>query len=180
MTIRSDKNNTVGVMMLFACLVCLIVLLYAVSRSVLLAVAVGGVPLFSLILLYWISTGRTLVMDEQGCTVRFLCFRRTHRWESLQEKSVADYKDISHKPMPYHGGVIFSSRKMKNAGASHPVYFSALRPFSSFYVYFSPKHTVGENSYVKLYTVEESTFRDKLASWGVVLDGDGAVERAAS
>ena len=178
MTIRSEKKNTVGVMILFACLICLIVLLYAVSRSLLFAVAIGGIPLFSLIFLYWLSTGRTLIMDEQGCTVRFLCFHRTHRWENLQEKSVADYKSLSHQPMPYHGGVVFSARKMKNTSASHPVYFSALRPLSSFYVYFKPVHS-GDNSYVKLYTVDESAFLQKMNEWGISLDGQGNVERTA-
>ena len=153
-------------------------MMYLLTQSVWLALALGGLPLLALVFLYWISTGRTLVLDENGCTIRFLWFKKLHRWDDLQEKSVADYKDVAARPMPYHGGVVFAAKRMKRIGSAHPIYYSALRPFSSFYIYFRPEHLSEHRSYVKLYTVDEAVFREKMACWGVILDGDGAVERA--
>ena len=80
--------------------------------------------------------------------------------------------------MPYHGGVVFSAKKSGRERSSHPIYYSAFRPFSSFYIFFRAEHLPSDHSYVKLYTVDECLFREKMNRWGIVLDGEGAVERA--
>lgn len=179
MTVKSDRNNAAGIVMLFICAASLLFMTYILTNSALVT-GLCGIPLVILLALYWVSTGRTLTMDENGCTIRFLWFKKLFRWEDLQEKSVADYKSLSAHPMPYHGGVVFATKRMKRIGDAHPIYYSALRPFSSFYVYFHPEHLTEHRSYVKLYTVKESDFREKMSRWGIVLDGEGAVERTTA
>ena len=179
MIVKSDRYNLIGVLMLLGSVACFLFMMYVWTYSVLVAL-LCGVPLLLLVGLYWLSTGRTLIFNEDGCTIRFLCFKKLHRWEALEEKAVADYKDNSMHTIPYHGGVVFSARKSSRERSSHPIYFSAFRPFSSFYVFFHADHVPSTQSYVKLYTVDENLFREKMNHWGIILDGEGAVERATA
>lgn len=91
-----------------------------------------------------IATGRTIIMDKEGCTVLFGRYRKHYYWnELILKRYVFDYSGLGDRlhgiEIMYREGVIFSKHKAKQLKwMSTYTYCYYIRPLSSIFVYFYP------------------------------------------
>lgn len=176
MVIKSDKGNT-GII-IFLLIILVLVFLIIGQQSLIGALVVCAIPLL-LALRYWIATGRTIVISENGCTVSFLWYKKHYLWEELKTKQFGDYKGCYGYRSPYQGGAEFSPSCIRKPVWLMPTEYSVLvHPLSYVFVYFRPnKLSTIDAQYPMIYTVDEVVFRTKLKEWGVPMKtGDGLGE----
>lgn len=125
-----------------------------------------------------IVRGRTLIMDDVGCTVCFLWYRKGYRWDELQIKRI-DHRimDISKGFEPYKSAAVFSPHNIHKPEKMDPgEYCFLFHPLSVFFVYFIPEMDgyYDKTNFEKWkasneYAVDERLFREKMKIWGVEL-----------
>lgn len=117
----------------------------------------------------WVTLGRTLIMDEKGCTVKFLIFSRTYQWKDLQTKIIDRYENCYGYRQPYNSGAYFSLKEVKKHRRLKPGEYSFLcHPFSFFFVYFKCEDNMYlKNTYSEIYEVDEIKFRNLMNKWHV-------------
>ena len=132
---------------------------------------------YYIILCMVIVFGRTLILDEKGCTIRFWKYQKTYRWEEFKIKRMEDYRDISRTPtdqIPYSAFVFFSVKNWHKPMKMKPdTYATFLHPFSFsyFFVYFHVDSAwSGRKRCIRYYDVDEKEFLEKMQEWGVELE----------
>ncbi len=132
---------------------------------------------YYIILCMVIACGRTLILDEKGCTIRFWKYQKTYRWEEFKIKRMEDYRDIYRAPkdqIPYAAFVFFSVKNAhKPLGMQPDTYAVYFHPFSFsyFFVYFHVDYGwCGGDIYIGYYDVDEKEFLEKMQEWGVELE----------
>ena len=175
MTIKSSKAFSIMSILLMCFAVLFSVLIAYLTSNIIFS---GIVFLFLLLIAarYWVSLGRTLIMDSDGCTVKFLCFSRCYKWQELQVKNVEIYKNAYGYRIPHIKGAYFSKRQINKPRWIKPAQYGALiHPFSFLYVNFNQKNEYGKFDYKcpDIYLVDESEFMKNMALWGVELTNKG-------
>ncbi len=122
-----------------------------------------------------ISYRRTLIMDEEGCTIKFLWFTHKYKWTELETKRIEDYTNALRYMEPYGKGVIFYKKRVRKPKWILPSHYNIfIHPFSFFFVYFDPhidsRIIKKKRAKQALYCVEESEFLKQMAEWGVELE----------
>lgn len=145
-----------------------------------------GVMLFTGLFFFRLCVcyGRTLIMDEMGCTIRFLKIEKKYQWDELKIKRIEDFNFDSER---YESGVVFFKHPIRK-----PTWYGAMNycfwvhPFSFFFVYFKkpPKALPEGKRYGKImdshltweptetfsvYAVDEEEFLTQMKEWGVEL-----------
>lgn len=179
MVIRSSKEYHVLVIILLCCITVLFFLLLYTGDCdgthktfSIVFPAVFALVLTILTVRYWISVGRTLILDAEGCTVQFLGIRRTYKWADLKTKRIEDYSHSLGHRQPYTAGAIFYKKRASKPSWLMPAEYSMfVHPFSFFFVYFDPRIQYKKWDYrcPNIYVVEESVFRKTMADWKVEL-----------
>ncbi|MDO4337448.1 MAG: hypothetical protein Q4C91_05075 [Eubacteriales bacterium] len=127
----------------------------------------------------WIIVGRTLIMDERGCTVCFLWLKKEYRWEELKVKRIEDYRKCRGRrgQPPYKGGAVFSRRDNIHRPARKDLVnyllFHPIIVITTFFVYFELEPEVkkkGGFTGAGIYEVDEKVFRENMKKWGVELE----------
>lgn len=173
MIIKSDKKNMAIVVMLFCIVIALFVVFWFVFKDILFSTIIC-IILFCFIFRYWIATGRTIIMNSEGCTITFLFYRKQYSWSELALKQYVDYSEsIGYKASCY-GGAEFFHKKNRRLKRLMPVEYSAFfHPLSFFFVLFYPQNmTWSEKQFPAVYSVDEKTFRKRLHEWGVKLNAN--------
>lgn len=155
-----------------------------------MGMSIGFVCLFCCIFLLYpllcmtISLGKTIIMNEKGCTLYFWKYQRTYKWEEFKVKHMDDRRNIYHSPTdqaPYSSFVLFSVKELHKPKNMLPdtynCYFCPFS-FSFFYVYFKvdDMHSSKPLPYPEIYTVDEKEFLEKMQQWGVELEVYNACE----
>ena len=110
--------------------------------------------------------GRTIDMDENGCTIKFLFFKaRRYKWSEFKTICLEDNSQrLFGRGDPYQKFVVFSTREKFHTPELISImtylYF-CLRPFRFFVVLFRPKRKFGA------YGIDEELFRSKMKEFGV-------------
>ena len=149
----------------------------------------------------WIIYGREITLTQEGCTVRFLGFKRFYRWDQMKTKrkiklSIRYYRGAV---SGYKGVILFHKKSwvlQKHLQFFPDLAFSVPRtfyPFSFIFIVFEPRlnppppdppHWLPErmrrNWYPEWritgkgsgYFADEKQFFALLESWGIVLEGD--------
>jgi len=157
-----------------------VIILVILATALLLLSAGCGVVfavIYALLLLifamrFWVSVGRTLIFDVNGCTVKFLWITRTYRWKDLKTAHYLDLTNAFGYRQPYKAGAIFSAKQIKIPKWMKPGDYSAFcHPFSCFYVYFDPKvvRKKGDIRIPEIYIVDEEVFHKHLVGWNIEL-----------
>ena len=123
----------------------------------------------------WVVLGRTLIFSKEGCTVKFMFYSKTYKWQELKTKQIKDFSNgISYKEQPFKQGTIFCSKSINFPKKLKPAGFNYLyRPFGFFFVYFKPCSNYYANKsllYSDLYVVNEDEFRNNLKKWKVDIE----------
>lgn len=120
---------------------------------------------------YFVTTFRTICMNEQGCTISLWNYRRTYLWEELSMKRLeGEHLGLR---IPYHsGGVFFSVHPVKKPRILDPCeYCMFMHPLTCFYVYFSPNVRLRQGyDQIDPYVAERKAFLHLLETWGVELE----------
>ena len=155
-------------------------LMYAGTASSHTAALLAAVPLFAAVR-YWVATGRTIIMDSEGCTIQFLWYRKCYTWDQLKTKRFADYKHSLGYKASYIAGAEFSPNMVRKPKWLKPVEYCALiHPVSFFFVTFKPADDLLKNArqypsttqFPCIYMVDEMAFRDKMKEWNIQLQED--------
>ena len=134
--IRSDSEFRSIVMLSLVLNPVLFVILEDVSGGLSLPVIICGLWL-AFILVFWLGGGREFTMDRQGCTVRFLWFRRFYRWSELEMKCMDDYSSIKLRSEPWLTGASFAPKVMNRPRWMSPFdYFMLVPRFGYIFVNF--------------------------------------------
>ena len=129
-------------------------------------------PALLLIALDLISSGRTIVMDESGCTVHFWIFQKKYKWEQLKTKRIEKYTS----PPMFNGlfrcyyltEAMFCPHKARKPKFIRPSTYVILHPFSCIYVNMHPSVGIWQRG--RSYEVDETVFYEKMNQWGINLE----------
>ncbi len=174
MVIKSGKENIIGLSIFFISITGMFI-----SGIYEVGVFYSGFVCFYPFLLFfkaWISIGRTFTMDEEGCTVCFLWYKKKYRWENLYIKRIEHYYNIPGDQHHYYtDAAVFSVHAIHKPKWWHAYSYSwHVHPFSFFFVYFplAPdiRKKVGKPLGGTIYEVNEEMFLEKLKSWNVELE----------
>ena len=120
-----------------------------------------------------ISLGKTIILDEKGCTLCFWKYKKIYRWEEFKIKRMEDYRDIYRAPtdqIPYLAFVFFSVKNAHKPMKMEPdTYATFLHPFSFsyFFVYFHVDSAwSGGKRCIRYYDVDEKEFLEKMQEIG--------------
>lgn len=149
----------------------LLLCVYGFDISIDLALLINS-PVYLIIILGLISTGRTFIMDEDGCTVHFGKYRKKYTWNELTTKRIEKHNLPSmlagRFSCPYLDEAIFSPYKIHKPKVIRVGLYSIFHPFSCIFVNFSLGNEDWQRG--RYYEVEENIFREKMKEWGVELD----------
>ena len=177
MVIKAGKTITwlmviTGILMYAACLV--LCMVYPEAWIVILGLMI---VLFALYIPSLIAFTRTIVMDETGCTVRWLWFEKTFRWDELQLRQYVEYGvALGMFRRPAHRGAEFYHKNVKIPRGLHAQAFSAFfHPYQFVFVQFTTsayyKTALKDTSYTPYaYAMDEEEFRARLQEWGVEMN----------
>jgi len=175
MTIKTEDYNEFILLMLGAA-ICTPFILYSKFGTFNVPVILMISVVFVTVIGYWMATGRTIIMDQMGCTVVFGKYRKCYRWDELKVKQYVDCrKCLGYGRQPYQSGAEFSIKEVKRPKWMQlGAYCQYFHPLTYIYVYFRPRP---ENYpwIMKLnppfcYPVDELEFRKKMIEWGVDMD----------
>lgn len=129
----------------------------------------NGLLEFCTVILLWlgalflvVSDCKTLIMDKDGITVKFLLFKKKYSWDCFQTKRIQTFaKSLSGEPSVR--GAFFSKKKNQKA-VFPPSNFDTLFPLSFRYVYFKSKSKFSDTLY---FEVDEKVFREKMKEWEI-------------
>ncbi len=168
------SNSCYGIITLFFLCDILICVAFIGGKINIILTCIVFVFFFSYTIKFWITYGRTLIMDEEGCTVKFLGFSRKYKWTELKTKRIEDYTRALSYREPYTGGVIFYKKRTRKPQWITPANYSfCVHPFTFFFVYFTPNTSAPVGSYhyrMKVYEVNENEFLNQFKEWNVELE----------
>lgn len=125
--------------------------------------------------------GRSISMNAEGYTVRFLCFHKNYKWGDLRTKRYfGDLKDRWESRFPkvsYEEMVIFSPKQIKfpappSGLADYLMMCLVFRwsfAWKTVYLYFIPKTSPSDRHD---YAVDRQMFWEKMREWDVVIQGE--------
>lgn len=152
----------------FGCIAIFLIYILGLNASFGMALLFNA-PVWVVVAIFNISSGRTFIMDAEGFTVVLWKYHRKYTWQELKTKKY----DIRSMPSiraycPYTRGAMFSPRKLRRPKFISRDFYLVFHPFSCFYVNFiieNADYALGRH-----YEVKESVFREKMEEWGVILE----------
>ena len=171
MTVKCSKNNYLYLALTTVCCVLAGILAWFRFRST-SAVILVTIPAFLIILRFFITTSRTIIMEQEGCTIKFLWAKKTYRWDQLQTKKVINLTDYHGTYVHHARCAVLSPLYVKNPFKLMPLEYNTfyLPPNLSIWGYFfvyldsKPKELkVSDNTYV----VNETEFVRLMKEWNV-------------
>lgn len=130
-----------------------------------------GLILALIITRYWIATGKILIMNENGCKVRFLFFEKSYTWNEFNVKRLENNQFYISYKNQYTECVIFSQRNIHKPKWMSPVDYSFLvRPFSIVFVNFKKANLSAiEKTLPAIYEVDRDEFMGLMKKWNVMI-----------
>lgn len=183
MIVKSEKLLWKYILFMFVIFLLVSIICFIDNVPILFSLMMWGLT-FYLLICITISLGKTIIMDEKDCTLCFLKYQRTYKWEEFKVKHMDDRRNIYHSPTdqaPYSSFVLFSVKELHKPKNMLPdtynCYFCPFS-FSFFYVYFKvdDMHSSKPLPYPEIYTVDEKEFLEKMQQWGVELEVYNACE----
>lgn len=172
MTIRSKENNTYIIMLIVHLIFFLVGSRFMQGNLIYFWIFAYFLS-FYVFFHGWFINGKTIVMDELGCEVSFLWFKRKYSWAEFKTKRLGLYlinSGLTRK------GVVFSTKRIGEMNCSHPVSHAGFIPYLGyFYVIFPPEEknqSLKEvvHYYMIPYEVNEEEFMKKMKEWNVWIE----------
>lgn len=109
MEIKSSKEyNIISISLLCIALSFLVICFFSFDFGRVF-ITIITIILIAFIFVFWASSCRTIIMDSEGCSVRFLFIKKTYKWtelnaEMIQYDGMLGYRD------PYLEGIVFCKK----------------------------------------------------------------------
>lgn len=171
MKIKSDKAYSICYVGALLSLICV-----SVARLVKYGNFLGFFLLIPCVQLirHWVAFGRIITLNEEGCSIQFLCWKRTYLWSVLKTKRVEYTADCWGHEDGYTWSVIFSKKYIKRPMKLKPLTYGVyLHPFSFVFLHFDfelPNKKGRMKDRDNIYIVDEERFREKMREWNVSLE----------
>ena len=168
---RNKDYKVIALLYIVFVVLFLLILVFAMNLSVGLSF-LFAMPFCILFILDLISTGRTFIMDEDGCTVCFWKYRKKYLWNELKTKRIEKHSIPSifkaRYACPYLDEAIFSPFVIHKPRFMRAAGYSCFHPVSCIYVHFR----VGTDNWNlgRYYEIEETVFRQKMEDWGIEME----------
>lgn len=173
MVIKSAKENIRILTLENSCVIAAVAVMIYEKFPVWLWMGLVGIDVMFSVCSF-IETSRTLIMDEDGCTVCFWRYRKRYSWNELQVKRIENYAHNARYYPQYAGCAIFSPHKIRKSLWSCPVQYGFFCPLSFIFVCFPHKRKLSKREYWSImpdvYSVDEEEFRSKMELWNVELE----------
>lgn len=156
---KIKSNTSWVVLLLFIMSLLIVIVFFHICKSNPIIAVLTGLLLMTATLKYWIATGKVLIMDEKGCTVKFLCLKKTYSWDDFKVKKVEKGSYISYKNQ-YCECAFFSPRNVHKPKWMAPVDYSFwISRFSFVFVNFKNSNMSKiEKTLPAIYEVEKEEF----------------------
>lgn len=169
MIIKRDKDYKLYCYItVFFCVCLMLIYILGLGKSLGFAFLINS-PVFLIMILGLISSGRTIIFDKDGVTVCFWKYCKKYTWNQLKTKRV----EAHHLPSifagnlmcPYLKEAIFSPYKIHKPKIMRASFYSIFHPLSCIYVNFS----IENDNYRagRYYEMTEAVFWSKMEEWGV-------------
>ena len=139
----------------------------SISRALLM-----NSPVVILMLLALISTGRTFILDESGCTIRFWKFQKKYTWDQLKTKRIEKFDSppiiTGAFSCYYLTEAVLCPHKIHKPKFVRPSTYGIIHPFSCVYINFNLCNDKWQRG--RYYEAEEAVFREKMKQWGIELE----------
>lgn len=172
MIIKSKGNNAIIFFSIVAIIVYYFIMLFTFGKDFIIVTLLVCALLLSIIIRYWIATGKTIIINEYGCRISFLGYKREYSWYELETKYIEYYDNSIEYRTPYHGGMVFSKKEIKKPkwvkAGSYSIF---IHPISVSFIYFKPERPKLYYKYPQIYEVEENLFKEKMREWKVDIKG---------
>ena len=168
--IIKSKTTPVVIFLFFLLLVTVTAFMLNFETNIIITLFIGLI-LALIITRYWIVTGKVLIMDEKGCTVCFLCFKRTYLWDEFKVKKLEKNQFYISYKNQYSECIIFSRRNTHKPKWMSPIDYSFwVHPFSFFFVNFRKADLSAiEKTFPAVYEVDREEFTDLMKKWNVMI-----------
>ena len=169
MVIKSSNEYT----KMFIVTICIILLFWGIVFFFFdfgrIIISVISLLLLAFSFVFWISSTKTLIMNEFGCTVKVLFVSRKYKWLELNIE-IIDYDGMIGYRDPYSEGVIFFKGKRSPKSLKPSSYSLFTNPFKFFYVNFKPDNSNNKGVFCPdLYSVSKDKFLAKMKEWGIAI-----------
>ena len=172
MIIKSKGNNAIIFFSIIAIIVLFFIMIVTFGKDCIFVTSLMSILLLLLTIRYWIATGKTIIINEYGCSISFLGYKREYRWCELETKYIEYYNNSIEYRTLYRGGVVFAEKEIKKPkwikAATYSVF---INPISVFFIYFKPEKPQLHYKYPQIYEIEEGLFIDKMKEWKVDING---------
>ena len=178
MLIKSNKNAYISnLCLLFVCL----------FFSIIMAITLQSIDLFfslfisilALWFLDFVAISKKILLNQDGCIIQLFCFKKFYKWKDIERAAFCDYSLCYPYDSLYKYGVEFLVNKKKRCMFLNPHHYSIYKPFSYFYVCFSPsvckcekKHIGKKDTRQLIFIVNQDEFMEKMNDWGVYIQRD--------
>ena len=125
-----------------------------------------------------ISIGRTITLNENGCTICLFWYKKTYSWNEFSVKRIESYREpitvIPRGNFKWNGVILYPHKTIKLKKFNPEIYllFFAFFPFSYVFISLIPsKIERYQGSYAGLkFQANEDEFFSKMEEWNVYLE----------
>lgn len=175
MVIKSSKSYCVfGFVLMLVALVS--VTMICIEEPVILYVFL--IPGYFFSIRWFVSTYSFYELNKEGCTVKFMHYQKTYKWDDLKTKAVVPLPWGSASKMPYDECVILSPKKYKYIRRIiRPYEYRVIvHPLQFMVIHFDIKKTYSKKEQKDrtngpdIHVVNKEDFLEKLQEWNVKLE----------
>lgn len=181
MEIKSDlRVMRYGLTILMAIWGISYIIISIVVKSV--ALLIIGCALGLYVVNRWVMLGRTYILSEKGCTIKFFNVSKFYPWDFYDWKIWNDYPDVRlgskawNAPVDvYKNGIVFSKNLMYGGQRRRPGLALQRHPFSNIFLYiWTPEVEKIRNEsdaiYPSCYEVRRKEILEKMKLWKIRIE----------
>lgn len=172
MHIKIEKNAIIYVALGWFCLGIVCILMYFIAKAPLaFSLFLFFIPSALCIFPFAMATCREIMMDNNGCKVRYIFFTRYYKWEDIVTCRLEKYSRVTYKS-PYDSAVIFSAHRIWKPRWMKPLeYVFIAPPGSFFFVHFMPEnrelYDSKINGFPLLCCIDKQEFLSRMSEWNI-------------
>lgn len=171
-TVKSEAKNTAMVFFLFLCSVTASLLMLFFFQNAIIAIVLFLITCI-LCMRQWVATGKTLIIDGNGVTVKFLWIHKHYSWWELKTKRIVSLKNSYGYKDSYTKCVELSSKKILRPHWIKPAeYCTIFHPVTYLFLYFPTKEQSVHVRYPSIYEIDERLFTEAISEWGIIFENN--------
>ena len=168
------ERSIYGQLIVLLCIILFLFFIYSYMGAPLLHSLLLLSPVIIISFMSYISLGRTLYFDKDGCTITILWYKNRIPWDQLKYIRAESYKGMITYRDPYEKAILFSTKKIRKPYWIKPSVYRLFSPTSFFYVTFLPNPPLKTDAfhprYPHLFCYDEKLFISKMKEWNIPIE----------